>query len=197
MHWTKRLLLLLKRSGNPATAGPLLLLLFLSCQVEVPTEVYENPLDRKRAEEEGIETPALFFFPDSKSVNIGESVSIEVFAMGVGDLGGAYVQIEYDKNKLSLSNASAGDFFLTGDESLFLYDDDVLTGTIDIYTVFLGPRSNSVEDTTNLSLAYLVFSTDSPGRSTLNYIENECELVDPDDNPIVINGFGEGIIHVQ
>jgi hypothetical protein len=38
-----------------------------------------------------------------------------------------------------------------------------------------------------------VFSTTTPGQSTLSY-SSESEFSDPDDNPIEIKGFGEGVI---
>jgi len=169
----------------------------MECEVEVPTEVYENPLDKKHTEEEGIETPALVFFPDSESVNIGESVSIEVFAMEVGNLGGAYLQLTYDPNKLSVESVNIGEFFDNGPESLFLPDYESTPGIIDIYAVFLEPGTISIIDTVNLSLAYIRFTADVPGKSSLQYTEEDCELVDPNDNPIKIKGFGEGVIDAE
>ena len=160
----------------------------------MPTEVYDNPLDEEEAEEKGIETPALVFFPDSVSVNVGGTVSIQVFAMGVENLGGSYVQVTYDKNKLSLSSVSVGDFFQGGADPIFLYEDDDGSGTIDIFTSFLGTDSVSVSGTG--SLAFIIFNTTAPGQSSLQYT-SECELVDPDDNTIEINGFGEGVINAE
>ena len=59
---------------------------------------------------------------------------------------------------------------------------------------FLGIDSVSVTGTGNL--AYLIFSTTAPGQSSLQYT-SECELVDPDDDPIEINGFGVGEINAK
>lgn len=170
------------------------LLLFLACEVEVPTENYDNPLDIEEAEKEGIETPALVFFPDSVSVNVGGTVPVQVYALEVEDLGGSHVQLTYDKNKLSLSSVSVGDFFQGGADPIFLYEDDDGSGTIDIFTSFLGTDSVSVSGTG--SLANLIFSTTAPGKSSLQYT-SECELVDPDDNPIEIKGFGEGLVNAK
>lgn len=173
---------------------PLLLLLSLACEVEVPTETYDNPLDIEETEKEGIETPALVFFPDSVSVNVGDPVTIQLFALEVENLGGLHVQVTYDKNKLSLSSISVGYFFQGEAYPIFLYEDDNGSGTIDIFTSFLGTDSVSVSGTGNL--AFIVFSTTAPGQSSLQYT-SECELVDPDDNPIEINGFGEGVIDAR
>ncbi len=42
----------------------------------------------------------------------------------------------------------------------------------------------------------VVFDTKQPGQSLLQYMP-ESELADPDDNPIEIKGFGEGVIDAQ
>ena len=160
----------------------------------MPTETYDNPLDIEEIEKEGIETPALVFFPDSVSVKVGGTVSIQVFALEVENLGGSYVQINYDKNKLSLGSVSVGDFFQGVADPIFLYEDNDGSGTIDIFTSFLGTDSVSVSGTGNL--AYLIFSTTAPGLSSIQYT-SECELVDPKDNRIEINGFGEGVVDAR
>ena len=167
---------------------------FFSCDVEVPTGVFDNPLDIEEVEKEGLETPALVFFPDYISVNEGETVTIQVFALGVENLGGSHIQVSYDKNKLSLSSTTVGDFFQGEADPVFLYEDDAGSGTIDIFTSFLGTDNVSFKETRNL--AYLIFNTTRPGQSSLRYT-SECELVDPDDNAIEINGFGEGVIDAQ
>ncbi|MFQ6678817.1 MAG: hypothetical protein ACE5D0_10975, partial [Fidelibacterota bacterium] len=74
--------------------------LFLSC--EVPTESYTNPLDVEAAHEEGIDTPALVFFPDEVTVNSGGTFTISVYAVNVQDVAGAYIHLNYDRNKLLL-----------------------------------------------------------------------------------------------
>ena len=177
MHWIKSTLILS-------------LFLFISCdQGEVPTKSLDNPLDIEGASEKGINTPALVFFPDSASASIGSTVSMEVYVMGVENLGMAYIKINYDDSRLSLSTINPGDF-LQGSQNLFLYDDSV-AGVIDIYTSFLGPDSSHVSGTGNM--AYLVFQAKTPGVSKVTY-STDSEFADSDDNPIQIRGFGEGVI---
>ena len=55
---------------------------FLLVSCEVPTESYDNPLDTETAEETGFETPALVFFPDEVSVNVGASVTLASIVWG-------------------------------------------------------------------------------------------------------------------
>lgn len=167
-------------------------LIFFSC--EIPTKVYDNPLDIEEAEEEGFETPALVFFPDEVSVNVGASVTLEVFAMEVENLAGSHIQLGYDKNKLQLLSLNPGNLFAAASELIFLYEDDPTTGTIDIFTSFLGGDTVSVSGTG--SLASLVMTTTTAGQSTVSYT-TECQLADPDNNPIEIMGFGEGVVNAQ
>ena len=155
----------------------------------MPTKSLDNPLDTEAASEKGINTPALVFFPDSASASIGSTVSMEVYVMGVEKLGMAYIKVNYDDSRLSLSTINPGDF-LQGSQNLFLYDDSV-AGVIDIYTSFLGPDSSHVSGTGNI--AYLVFQAKTPGVSKVTY-SSDSEFADSDDNPIQIRGFGEGVI---
>jgi hypothetical protein len=180
LHWIKLTLILS-------------LFLFISCdQGEVPTKSLDNPLDIEGASEKGINTPALVFFPDSASASIGSTVSMEVYVMGVEKLGMAYIKINYDDSRLSLSTINPGDF-LQGSQNLFIYDNNV-AGVIDIYTSFLGPDSSHVSGTGNI--AYLVFQAKTPGVSKVTY-SSDSEFADSDDNPIQIRGFGEGVIDAQ
>jgi len=164
----------------------------LSC--EVPTEAYDNPLDEEVAAEKGIDTPALVFFPDKfDGVTAGSSVSVQLYALEVPGVTGAYIQVAYDKSKVSISSVNAGDFF--GSAPIFIYEDDPENGLLNIYSSFLGSdSSSSVSGTGNL--ATLVLGTITAGQSTLNYTV-ETQIVDAQDNPVVLNGLGEGVIDVQ
>lgn len=166
-----------------------------TCQ-KVPTQIYDNPLDTLATGGEGpsIETPALVFFPAQSSVNLGFSVTLSVYALEVYDFAGGHIIVQYDKNRLSLLSITEGNFFENGLETIFLYDDHPATGTLDIYTSYLGSDTVSVNGTG--SLADLVFTTLSAGQSILTYSDASL-LVDPDNNPIVIAGFGPGVINAR
>ena len=169
-----------------------LLGLLLSC--EVPTEAYDNPLDEEVAQEKGIDTPALVFFPDKfEGLTAGNSVSVQLFALEVPDVAGAYIQLAYDKSKISISNVNPGDFF--GSAPIFIFENDPDNGLLNIYSSFLGSDSSSTVSGTG-NLATLVLGTITAGQSTLNYTV-ETQIVDAQDNPVVLNGLGEGVIDVQ
>lgn len=150
-------------------------------------------MDVEVAEERGIEPPALVFFPNRVEVTLGTSAMIEVFALEVDSLGGAYVQVEYDDSRLTLTSVQTGELLQGTNEPLFLWEDDG-AGTLEIYTFYLGADSTSVSGTGNL--AQLVFNTKAPGETILRY-GSACELVNSDDVPIDIKGFGEGVIDAR
>ncbi|MEE2877107.1 MAG: cohesin domain-containing protein [Candidatus Neomarinimicrobiota bacterium] len=166
--------------------------LFVSC--DVPTEVYDNPLDEEAAEEVGIDTPALVFFPDKFEVTAGSSISIQLYALEVIDVAGAHIQLSYDKSLVSVNLINAGDFFSSTSDPVFIYEDDPDAGIIDIYTSFLGADSTTVSGTGNM--ATLVLGTTTSGQSTISYTA-ESELVDRNDNPVELKGLGQGEIVAQ
>jgi len=106
---------------------------------------------------------------------------------------GAYIQVAYDKSKVSISSVNAGDFL--GSEPVFIYEDNSDDGFLNIYTSYLGSDSSSTVSGTG-NMATLVLSTITAGETTINYT-SESELVDAQDNPVVLNGLGEGVIDVQ
>jgi len=169
--------------------GLVIAFLFMAC--EIPTEVYENPLD---VENGVFEMPALVFFPDTVDVNIGGSVTLKVFAMEVNNLSGSHIQVSYNKNKLQLLSVNEGDFFSGAEDLIFLTENNPATGVLDIYTSFLGGDTVSVSGTG--SLADLVLTATSSGMSSVTYT-GACELANPDDNTIEIKGFGVGVVDAQ
>jgi hypothetical protein len=169
----------------------LILLLLVAC--DVPTEEYGNPLDEEASLEEGIETPALVFFPDEINVNTGETFTVSVYALDVENMAGAYIKFDYDQNKLLLMAINPGTFFSDLQDPIYFTETEN-SGTIELYTAFLGADSSSVSGTG--SFMSIVFSASAGGVSSLTY-SPDCELADPDDNPIEIKGFGFGVVNAQ
>ena len=171
----------------------LLLIVFLFIACEIPTDTNDNSLDIEAANEEGMETPALVFFPDEINVNTGETFTVSVFALDVENVAGAYINLDYDQNKLLLMAINPGTFFSDLQDPLYFTETEN-SGTIELYTIFLGADSTSVSGTG--SFMSIVFSASAGGVSSLTY-SPDCELVDPDDNPIEIKGFGFGVVNAQ
>ena len=169
----------------------LLLFLLIAGCVELPTKAYDNPLDQQTQSEEGIESPALVFSPDSVSVTSGNAVTVNAFVMGADSLMGAHLQIEYDNSLVSFTTVTIGNFFSGGTESFVMAEDDSDNGLLDVYVSFGGGSSLSVSG--NGNIANITFSTLAVGKTVLTFT-SASELADPDDNPIQIKGYGEGVI---
>ena len=170
------------------------LLCLFSCDLNMPEEVYDNPLDLDINSAQGISPPALIFNPSNVTTTSGSNVTIQVFALEVNEVAGVHIQVQYSKNKLSVTNVSPGEFLQEGaQDPLFFYDNDPLTGLLDIYCTYLG-------DDTNVSgtgpVAYIIFTTIAPGEGILQYT-NQSELVDTDDVKIQLNGLGQGVVNAQ
>ncbi len=118
------------------------LLLLFSCGKEIPEEdVFDNPLDE---DEVTYETPALTFYPVDISIDLGSSQTVHVFVLGIENLAGSYVRINYDKVKVSVLSIIVGEFFADAAQApVFFYDDDAVNGIIEINTSFLGSDSVS------------------------------------------------------
>ena len=173
---------------------PITLLLFFILSCSTPTEINDNPLDLGEAAEQGFSTPALVFFPAAVNAVLGGSFTLDVYAMEVVNNAGSFIQISYDKTKLSLLSLNQGDFYAVTPELWFYYDDDAEAGLIDIYSGFLGVDSASVSGTGQL--ASLVFTTLVGGQSTVSFT-TESRFADPQNNPIEILGFGECVVDAQ
>ena len=165
----------------------LIFLLLMSCAV--PTEAYNNPLDL----EVGMATPALVIFPNEVNVNIEETFTVNVYALDVENVAGAYIELDYNQNKLLLMTINPGTFFSDLQDPIY-FTETQNSGTIELYTAFLGADSSSVSGTG--SFMSIVFSASASGVSSITY-SPDCELVDPDDNPIEIKGFGFGVVNAQ
>ena len=174
---------------------PLILPLFFlfSCGKDIPEEdVFDNPLDE---DEVTHETPALTFYPVDISIDLGASQTVDVFVLGIENLAGSYVRINYDKLKLSVLSIIVGEFFADAVQvPVFIAENDAENGIVEINTSFLGSDSVSVSGTG--SLASIVFQSTTDGESSLLF-DPDCEFVDPNDNAIEIKGFGVGVVNAQ
>jgi len=171
----------------------LILFFFASCMNDVPDpgvdHVFDNPLDEEEVE---YAFPALTFFPINIAVSSGESFDIEIFSMGFENLAGANIRVEYDKNRLEISSIIPGTIFEDiNQEPIFFTEQNQANGWATITSSYLGGQTTSVGQ--EGSVAQLTFTSIVSGQSTLTF-GLECEMVNPDDETIQINGFGEAVI---
>ena len=179
MRWTRALL-------TP------IIIAFLGC--ELSDGVFENPLDREVASENGITPPALVFYPDVVTTTAGGSAATSVYALDISGVGMAEIVINYNQNKVSVGSVAKGEFFQGGNQPFFHYEDDGDSGLLTIYVGYLGPDGNSVSGTGNI--ANIVFSTLSAGQSEVS-ISTASRILDPDAKSITLNGYGKGTIDAQ
>ena len=183
---------------------PSLCLLFFIISCSIPTDINDNPLDYEATALLGFETPALVCFPAAQTIPTGP-VTIKLFAMGVTDLSGAYLKVQYNKSKLLYNQTIKGEFFADAQEPIFFYEHNSTEGTITVTTSFLGSDSVAVDGTG--SLVEFQFTATSVGTSTLSIVRDSTgftasdssisELVGPYDQPIEILGYTDGIIIAQ
>ena len=183
---------------------PSLCLLFFIISCSIPTDINDNPLDYEATALLGFETPALVCFPAAQTIPTGP-VTIKLFAMGVTDLSGAYLKVQYNKSKLLYNQTIKGEFFADAQEPIFFYEHNSTEGTITVTTSFLGSDSVAVDGTG--SLAEFQFTATSVGTSMLSIVRDStgftatdssvCELVGSNDQPIEILGYTDGVIIAQ
>ena len=175
-------------------SGILLIILVLGCRNETSDldDILTNPLDENQVT---YDVPAFIFNPSQYNADLVNTFSAEVFAMGVENLVGANALIQYDPAKLSLVNVNNGVLASgTGGSTPMFFFQDSIPGLVEIVAVYLS--SDSVGISGNIKIAELVFSAASSGESELEFLP-ECEMLDPDDNPIEIMGYANGVVNVQ
>ena len=183
---------------------PSLCLLFFIISCSIPTDINDNPLDYEATALLGFETPALVCFPAAQTIPTGP-VTIKLFAMGVTELSGAYLKVQYNKSKLLYNQTIKGEFFADAQEPIFFYEHNSTEGTITVTTSFLGSDSVAVDGTG--SLAEFQFTATSVGTSMLSIVRDSTgftasdstisELVGSNDQPIEILGYIDGQIIAQ
>ena len=82
--------------------------------------------------------------------------------------------------------------FSSVQKQIFVYDDNG-KGTLDIYTFFMS-NEKTTEGTGEIAL--IEVRLNGSGQSEF-IITSQSELLDPDDIPIPIKGFGKGIINAK
>ena len=100
-------------------------------------------------------------------------------------------KINYDFTKLKVLDVKPGGFFKSSQDPLFVYEDN--EGILNIFTSYLGSE-RKVSGSGNLAI--ITFESKASGTSTINF-SDDSELVDKDDIPITIKGFGKGSINAK
>ena len=192
MPWIKKIIPFYRKFQYYVLVTNVLLIsgLLLSC--DIPEETFTNPLDIESNAEKGIAPPAIVFFPDNIETDLGESFTMEVFALEVDSVGGAQIEIDYNASILSVSSVSKGSFFQGGNDPIFISEHD--NGKLFIYVTYMGPDSAAVSGTGDI--AAIVFNTKIPGETIIT-INEMTVLLDKNAIPIQINGLGESVVNAK
>ena len=157
----------------------------MSCEIVEP--VYDNTLDL-----DNNSPPALLFTPETSTTTLGGSAAVTLYALEVESIAGVRARIQYDAAKLIVSTVSAGSFFTGSQAPVFIYDDNG-SGTLDIYSFYMG--SERIKTGTG-DIALIVFSTKLPGNASIE-LTTESELLDQNGELIPIQSYGTGVISAQ
>ena len=165
--------------------------LFIGCQLDTHNNTYDSPFDMDGSKKQGIFPPALTLYPKDINVSVEASAEMSVYIIQVNDLSGANAVINYDFTKIKVLDVKPGDFFESSQTPLFVYDDN--EGVLNIFTSYLGSERKV---SGSGSLAIITFESKVSGKSIVSFSENS-ELIDKDDIPIAIKGFGQGSINAK
>ena len=167
---------------------------FVSCDLEIPEQSYNDALDLDHNADKGIFPPAFVFSPDDISISAGSNQSVAIYALEVDSIGGAHIQVNYDKNKVQINSITRGEWLVNQNQQpIFFVEQNIDAGIIDIYYSVLG----SDEATSGSGIAaYILFSPLSPGTSTLK-ITNTTNAVTKNNQQIQLNGLGSLIVNAQ
>ncbi|MBF89982.1 MAG: hypothetical protein CMG75_10115 [Candidatus Marinimicrobia bacterium] len=171
-----------------------IIIIFISCE-KLPVKSFDNPLDITQSELIGVSFPALVFFPDNVSIKTGETVSLGVYAMEINELSGAYIQINYEVQKVNITSVLPGQLLHSITDPFFNYENDTLSGKLNIYTTSYG--LDTLKDSSGTgSLANIEFKANVPGKIIIQYTDS-TEFVDHNDNTIKIKSKLPGVINVS
>ena len=101
---------------------------------------------------DAVQGPSLMFYPRRQLVNMNETVTFLIMAEEVTNLMAAEIQLEYDPSLLEIISVEQGSIFMNGQNSMFLYEINNTSGTIEINTTQLDGTNPAVSGTSDLAL---------------------------------------------
>ena len=155
--------------------------------------VVENP-DTLNFKVNAVEGPALIFYPRREFVEQNEIVNFQILGEEVVNLMSAEISLSFDPSSLQVESINQGDFFQSGQESIFSYDINYNEGTIVILTSIINNDSPSVFGTGELF--NIDFKLIQPTITEVTFI-NDCIFRDPDNNNINILEKINGLVVLE
>ena len=127
--------------------------------------------------------PSLMFYPRRHFADQNEKVTFQIIAEEVTNLMMSEIHLEFDPSKLEIISISQGSFFQNGQNSIFLYDINNESGSVQINTTLLDGDSPSVSGTGDL--VEIQVEMLQSGSATISFNGSDA-FVDPSNNDITI-----------
>ena len=138
--------------------------------------------------------PALRFYPRRHFADQNDTVTFQIIAEEVTNLMMSEIHLEFDPSKLEIISISQGSFFQNGQNSIFLYDINSASGTVQINTTLLDGDTPSVSGTGDL--VEIQVKLLESGSTQINFNGSDA-FIDPDNSQILILEKISGLVMVQ
>ena len=135
--------------------------------------------------------PSLMFYPRRHFADQNEAVTFQIIAEEVTNLMMSEINLDYDPSMLDIISITQGSFFQNGQNSIFLYDINNESGTVQINTTLLDGDSPSVSGTGDL--AYIQIRLLQSNFATIRFNGDDA-FIDFNNNDIVINEMINGVV---
>ena len=173
---------------------------FILCACTIYDKIFDNPVDFKANEEQGIEAATLVFYPKSQTLTQTDSILVGSFIVFKEDstepFAGLHLKIEFPNDLIELDTILPGQFITDTSQSTPLFTYNYEDGnTVDIYAYFLGTTKLNLDGTGHL--ANLVFNPLATGSDSIHYDLSECTFIDHLDSEINVRGIRGAEIIIQ
>ena len=141
-----------------------------------------------------LKPPAVFFNPHEINVSVGETFAINLYVLQVDNVAGVHLRVQYAREKLQFLDMELGELFIDAYDTLFFWD-STEDGFLDVYSFYLANEYTYSSGTASIATAH--FRARESGNSDLIYLRPETRMVTPDNEPIIINSYGNAMIKVD
>ena len=141
-----------------------------------------------------LEPPAVFFNPHEINVSVGDTFAINLYVLQVDNVAGVHLRVQYVREDLQFLDMELGELFIDAYDTLFFWDSTV-DGFLDVYSFYLANEYTYSSGTASIATAH--FRARESGNSDLIYLRPETRMVTPDNEPIIINSYGNATIKVD
>ena len=141
-----------------------------------------------------LEPPAVFFNPHEINVSVGDTFAVNLYVLQVDNVAGVHLRVQYLRQSLQFLDMEVGELFIDAFDTLFFWD-STEASYLDVYSFYLADESTYSSGTRSIATAY--FRAKDSGDSELIYLRPATRMVTPDNQPIIINSYGNATIKVD